>query len=532
MATLIAAGLLLTRLTGWFAWPPADAKSAGFCGLATLFAAFLCAAAIWRWRRPTLAQAATLADRTLANDPQHQDLFSTAVRLDAPGARDDFSALVLARAEQAAAALAPARVVPFCWLHGARDIGLALVVVGLCAAFVPALDPFGFGRTRQKTAQLRERLTQTERATAQQLATLTERPAERHAEVERALARLSDTFQTAQPNATDANRQRLLENQRDLGQLWRQLSEEKLRAALASDTAGQTLGRSTNAADEKARGEWQEALRRGDTSPLQKEVADLREKVRRLEAMPDSAEKQTLRDQVRQRLQTLADAAAKEGRSPALDSALTRALEQLDLSSGADLAKQSLAAAENSLKLSEQELAALSQSLADLKNLENALKALQLAKRLNDEGQLDGGHGQPAGNGAPSSPGDYASLYAQKLAGLQPGEGNGQNPGPGGSGAGIGQGGTRPENGGADSAFRPEESTSALAGGKLLLQWKTRELADAGQAREEYDRAARQVRDGVGEAIVRENVPPGYHTGIQKYFDNLPAPSPSPAGNR
>jgi hypothetical protein len=33
----------------------------------------------------------------------------------------------------------------------------------------------------------------------------------------------------------------------------------------------------------------------------------------------------------------------------------------------------------------------------------------------------------------------------------------------------------------------------------------------------------REVKQGVSEAIQQEQVPPGYHDAIKKYFDTLPA---------
>ena len=47
-------------------------------------------------------------------------------------------------------------------------------------------------------------------------------------------------------------------------------------------------------------------------------------------------------------------------------------------------------------------------------------------------------------------------------------------------------------------------------------------MGPTGARTEDYREAVREVKQGVSEAIVAEQVPPGYHTAIQKYFDSLP----------
>ena len=103
---------------------------------------------------------------------------------------------------------------------------------------------------------------------------------------------------------------------------------------------------------------------------------------------------------------------------------------------------------------------------------------------------------------------------------------------------GISQGPSGPNNGGlgmgqrpdpdesVTTGFTPEKSNSQLQAGKLLLQWKTKEVSDSGQAREEYLKQVQQVKQGVSEAIQQEQVPPGYHEGIKKYFDSLAESAP------
>ena len=98
-------------------------------------------------------------------------------------------------------------------------------------------------------------------------------------------------------------------------------------------------------------------------------------------------------------------------------------------------------------------------------------------------------------------------------AGLKPGSGLGMK------GPGKGEGGQAPEKEDADTGFTPEQARSALTAGKMLLKWKERGLSDPGKAREEYLRNVEKIKQGVSEAILHEQIPPGYHEAIKKYFD-------------
>ena len=98
-------------------------------------------------------------------------------------------------------------------------------------------------------------------------------------------------------------------------------------------------------------------------------------------------------------------------------------------------------------------------------------------------------------------------------------------------GPGIGKGGKAPEKPEEKTDFKSERSRSALTAGKILLQWKTKEVSDPGTMRENYQSQLDAVKQGVTEAILQEQVPPGYHEAIQKYFDSLketPVEQPAP----
>ena len=88
-------------------------------------------------------------------------------------------------------------------------------------------------------------------------------------------------------------------------------------------------------------------------------------------------------------------------------------------------------------------------------------------------------------------------------------------------GAGLGQGGVVGEDPTGTTGFVPERSRSALTAGRILMQLKNTEVAEGGKADVDYDSAVRDMHQGVSEAILRENVPPGYHEAIRRYFDKL-----------
>lgn len=157
----------------------------------------------------------------------------------------------------------------------------------------------------------------------------------------------------------------------------------------------------------------------------------------------------------------------------------------------------------------------MAQIMRDLKSLEEALKALQMAKALNALKGLDGKLCKGLGE-----IGDYAALYKRLLAqagfaGMKPGVG------PGMKGPGKGKGGVAPEKPDEKTKFKTEQSQSALQAGKMLMKWKTRGLSDSGEVKEKYLRSVKEVKQGVSEAILHEQVPPGYHEAIKKYFDTM-----------
>ena len=448
-------------------------------------------------RRIPAKQTARLIDERSGS----KELFLTAAMIEqSPG---DFQPIVLQQAEARAAELEPGKVLPFLWRRGLRDVACAAAVVAVATVFLPQLDPLKKEEARRKIAKEEERLRETKKITALRAAQLAETP--KSEQVAKALAELEKTFLAAKPNEREANLQKLGEQQKELGEMWRKAGNETPKETFEKSAQG--FGQ----ADPKKSEQLREELKKGETAGVKKEMQELGEEMKKLAAMPDSAEKRALREQLQRKLAALAEGLKQQLNSPSLNAALQRAMEQLDLAKLSQLSKDALNAAQDSLNLSAEELAKLAQSMHDLKALEEALKTLQMAKQLADAKCLDGAACKDCQTMA-----DYAALYAalcQNKNVIGPGMGPNGNPG---------AGGKAPEDDSLTSAFKTEKEQSKFAGGKTLLQWKTKEVGETGARAEDYRDAVRDVKQRVSEAIAAERVPPGYHGAIQKYFDSLP----------
>jgi hypothetical protein len=91
----------------------------------------------------------------------------------------------------------------------------------------------------------------------------------------------------------------------------------------------------------------------------------------------------------------------------------------------------------------------------------------------------------------------------------------------------MGEGGEAPEDDSIKTDFVDERSKSAVQKGKILLSMKTKGLSDTGEARKEYRAIVSDIKQGVAEAIEQEQIPPGYHDAIQKYFDQFEKVDPA-----
>jgi len=497
-AGLFLAYLAASRLLGLLSDRFSNVALAALGGAALVVALLLI-------RRPAEQRVARLLDARAGT----KELFLSAVR-DADGA-GAFLPVVQQEAEERAPKIDVARVIPFRWISGTGQILLAGLCVAAAWRWAPQLDPFKKVEQKKKITEQQRKLEENRKLTTLRAETLETESRQQAAQIQQALARLDKTFKEAKPREKEGTLKQLADEQRDLGDLWRKVNNDQLKEAL--DKSAQSFGQM----DARQRNEWREQLQKGDLSGIKRELDDLHKQLAQIAAMPDSADKRAKQEQLAQRLSQFTEAMKDLVHSPQVDDALNRTLAQLDSAKLNELAQDATKDAMESLKLTEKELDQLSQSMKDGKTLEEALKNLQMAKKLAGAGKLDGAEAKDAQNQD-----DYEALYQQKMAQLAEQAGQQDGQGAAGMGPGLGNGAKRPENDATTSAFKSEKSTSALSEGKMLLQWKTSEVGESGERAEQFRDAVRGVKQGVSEALQAEQVPPGYHDAIKKYFDTLP----------
>lgn len=500
--------VLVSRLAGLIADVFSPASALVVPGLALL-------SALVTHHRTTPEEGARMIDRRA----EAHDLFLTALRLQPKG--DAFQPLVARQAEEAAATVNVARIVPWAWeaRHGHALAAVAALV--LIAAFTPQWDPFERRAVAQQVNERARKLEESRMATAMRAQELEQRnPEERSEAVNRALTKLEHTFQAARPELQEQTRRELSERQGEMGGLWRQLSEEKLRDALDKSRAAQRFGTQS-----PLRRQFREFAQEGRFGDLSKAMESIREQLKEQAAKPDSAGRREAMGELQDQMQALAEALAETLGSENLNNALSRALEQMDMSNMQDLAQKAMEALQESMSLSQEELENLAKALQDMKNLEAGLSAAQLAKALNELGKLSG-EGMDGAEGMS----DYEKLYREMMAGQVQGQGlaqggqSGQGAGEGTGGEGQGRGGKAPENDDAETAFMTERSQSAMREGKLLMNIRSNGSAEMGQVENAYREALGALREAASEAILQEQVPPGYHEAIRDYFDRMDAP--------
>lgn len=527
VAVICLLGLLASRLLAllpshWFT--PSTLGIAG--GLAVLSACLLT-------RRPEAAATARRVDASAGT----KELFLTASLItDAPGA---YQPVVLEQADAKATQLDARRLLPFHWQRGTRDLLLAAAVVAAAYLWLPQLDPFRMDEQRQETAKQAKRLEELQKITIARKAEIQEKTPALSEQVNVALAKLDKTLKETKPEQKQENAKKLNEEAQDFSNLWKKLSEQlPQKTAERMEQAAQSFG---DTKDRQALKEAIEQLKQGNAQPLKDALEKMQKEMQEVAkqgAGPD--QKQALEKLAREMAKTAEQLRQQLG-DKALSDALQRALEQMDLSQLKDLAKNGLEGANQSMELSQKELERLGEMFKDMQQVQDALKNLQAAKQLNEKGGLDGKDAQGAGA---ESQGDYKKLFEKLMAergggsgegedGEGEGEGDGQGKGKGkgkrgksGNAPGVGDGGTVGEDPNAKTALKDEKSKSQLGAGKLLMQWKDEGVGEIGARSGDYQAAVRAVKEGAAEAIRNEQVPPGYHSAIQKYFDRLPAEPP------
>jgi hypothetical protein len=499
-------------------------------------------------RRPTAVDAARAVDTYGGT----KDLFLTAALLEK--AAGEYQPLVAQAAEQAAPQIAPVKVVPFAFEKPLGRLAGGVVLAALALQFFPQLDPFGEVEQARKLADKQRALDDSREATAArktQLKTEMEpQEGEVSEETKQALEGLKAALNKMKPLEKSENARALAAQQKQLGEKWRQLANDKLKELFSHSPQEQQLGASGNR--EKME-KWTQELQEGSSANLQKELDAAMEDLQRLMQSQDPVEKSQLEQQLRKKLKELNQFATDRVDSKPLNAALQRTLKQLEMSKmeGID-PKEAAEAMRESLELAKQELQEVAQSATDLEKLEEALKMVQMAKELNQREKLDGEETEGF-----SELGDYEEYYQQlaeelgigqqgdqvamgegagegegEVAGEGQGEGEGEGEGQGESGnegegegnglgnRGQGRGGVAPEDDSIETGFRTELSKSAVTKGKTLMTMKTKGLSEKGDDKARFQQILKQGEQGLQEAIEQEQIPPGYVDGIKTYFGN------------
>lgn len=501
LCTAYALLLIVARLTGY---------GAQFLSVWSLVVLPVLAAlvALGLYRRPSVSDAARAVDGWAGT----KDLYLTLAQLQ--GSAGAYQPLVVLSAEQRASSIVSQNVLPFTWQRRFWHVLWMPAVLVLGWVFLPQLDPFQT-IARANVIELRKvRLDDSKKATALRMAEVKKQNEERDEQnpTEEAIQDLQAAFAKTKPQQKKENLQALMAEQKKLGEMWRSLSETKLKEIIknADSLSDQQFGM---AGDETMK-KMMEELKSGSTETLKQELQGMKDTLQKLAKAEDPAERQKLETELKQRMDKLERLARDKLGSPEMTAAVKRAKEQLDLSKMADLTPDALQAAMESMDLAGKELEEMAQSMKDMQQLEKALKTLQMAKKLNEQEMLDG----EMAAGQADSLAEYEELYAQMLAqGMEGGDGEGMGE------EGMGRGGAAEEDDSVKTGFKDEESKSQMTQGKILMSMKTRAAPDQDepQAEARYRSAIQQVKQGVNEAILQEQVPPGYVDGIKRYFDAL-----------
>ncbi|MCA9051717.1 MAG: hypothetical protein KDA89_23425 [Planctomycetaceae bacterium] len=470
------------------------------------------------------------AARAVDNHADTRDLFLTLSSLDTSAG--EYQPLVTSSAEEKANRVEATAVVPFRFGRDLMRLTGIAAVLALTVWLTPQLDPFGHVEAATRAEKEQQEIDNIRRDTiarADRLKKESERAAEEAEEIDSEISQLKKDFRQMQPTKVESNARVLDVRRQELGEMWKAAAgDEQLRRMMNQPISQQQLGGTRS---EKLN-EWLKELQEGKTESLQQELQKARETMEAMLAAKSEEERQKLASKLSKELQDLEKFSRDKAGSRELTSALSKAMKSLEVcrrqSNDGEMsrqaAKDAMEALKESLNLSEQELDQVAQAASDLKKLEDALKTLQQAQKLNQNQKLDGSQCEGC-----ESLEDYAELYAQMM-----GEGGGgdkdRNEG---GGRGVGRGGETPEDDSDPEGYKKEKEKPQIQAGKMLLSIKTKEYAEEKdfdpEKMREYQQGLRELKTGVQSAIDSEEIPPGYIEGIKGYFDKIENVDPSPA---
>ena len=461
------------------------------------------------------------AARAVDAHARTKDLFLTLTTLSTSAGA--YQPLVEQAAERRSAEVDPVRVVPFHPWPAVKKLFLAGTVLAVTAALTPRLDPFGHVEAVQQAERQQEELQAVRRSARQrreQLKKKTRALEEAERELESRVAELKQDYRRMQPKQAQANARILTRHRSALSEQWKARSSESLRQMMNRPLSGQQMGSSRS---QKMK-QWLKELQEGRADSLQKELQNVRSTMQALMEASDPEERRKLAGRLRRQIQDLKKFASDQAASKELTSALRSALKALETvrpgrdESSETMTPEAMQALKESLELAQAELEQLARSAKDLKRIEDALRTIQMAQRLNTAGQLDGEKLEGCETLA-----DYAEMYAQMM-----GDGFG-----GGGNQGSGGGKLAEYDDAGPEGYKDEKSRTHLKAGKILLSIRTKEYADDSEldpdTLREYQAGVESLQAGVQSAIEAEDIPPGYVDGIKSYSDSLEKIDGNPA---
>jgi len=530
-----AAVVLAVRLTGLFDLPadPVVNTVADALGLDTtgtgdwtglgllstmlvlgLLAISSLAAILWH-DRPTTSDAARAIDRHHGT----KDLFLTLTQLE--GSAGDYQPLVSRNAVSQAARVQPFRIVPLPFSQGAIKPALGLAIVAALVLGLPQLDPFGKVAQADQIKAQRKVLQKEALKTKTRSEQLATDDADNSPQVKQAIDDLVAALKKMKTSEPAANRKSIDQQRKQLGDLHKMMDAHKLKQTLNRADSDQKFGQLESPKIDK----WTKELQEGSTDNLKKELESIKKDLEEFSNLDENnpADKKKQAEAMQKMQKKLRDiqsfASKKLDEKHPLAAALKRARQQMKAmqSDDKELAKSSQKHLAETMELTKQELQELAQTARDLQQLEKALETARMAQKANQDGETVEGI-----EGAESLD-DYREFYQQMMQQMgdqiTEGEGTGNR--------GFGKGGEVPEDNSAKTDFKTEVSKSALTAGKVLLSIKTKGQSDTGDARQTYSKSVQAIKQGVSEAIDKEEIPKGYIQGIKKYFQSLDESAPS-----
>ena len=471
----------------------------------------------------------TAAARAVDQHAKTNDLFLTLATLSSSAG--EYQPLVEHSAAAAATRIVPAEVVPF---KVQRPVGIqacVLCVLALLVWLIPTLDPFGKVEAATKVQKQKkeiEVIRKVVKTRDEELKSVVQVAEERESKISDKMQELMGALRKMKPAETKPNSQVLQNNRQSLNELWKNVSNEELREMLSQSISDQQFGGSRA----QKMNEWLKQLQEGNAEQLQQQLDQAQETMESMLEAKTPEERQKLASQLRKQLQDLKKFSSEKAGSKDLENALSQALKSLEAvasqkkngeSEGSEsegelgeneMSQEAQQALKESLELSKKELQEIARSAKDMKQLEEALRTLQQAEKLNNEGQLDGEQCENC-----NSLSDYAEMYNQMM------NGRGTN----GQAERDTPGAIQDEDNSDPEGYKDEKSKTQIQAGKVLLSIKTKEAATEKdfdpEELKKYESTVTEIKAGVQAAIENEQIPPGYVDGIKNYFDNLQTPA-------